>query len=63
MSGVKLGGRESDLTLPECGLATTGGDVGMSRYLIHGHICERPLCSHNRMAYLGHWPVQSCPVT
>ena len=22
MSGVKLGGRESDLTIPECGLAT-----------------------------------------
>ena len=33
MSGVKLGGRESDLTIPECGLAImvgswcTGGEV------------------------------------
>ena len=24
MSGVKLGGRESDLTIPECGLANHG---------------------------------------
>ena len=34
MSGVKLGGRESDLTIPECGLAIMSAAH-------HGHLAGR----------------------
>ena len=42
MSGVKLGGREFDLTIPECGLAIMNMiDPARSQLPNHANMCDR----------------------